>query len=185
MISDSPLVTADQLFNLPSDGMRRELVRGEIFILNPADGEHGAIAHEIAWLSEQHVRRHGIGRLFAAETGFLLDRNPDTVRAPDVAFIRKERIDAGGIPATFISGAPDLAVEVLSPGDRASEVEAKVADWLQHGTAVVWVVNPRQSTVSVHRSGQGPQLLTAGDFLEDTDLLAGFKVRVGDFFANR
>jgi len=185
MISDSLLVTADQLWHTPNDGLRRELVRGEVLVIPPSDAERGAVVAEIGWLLGRHTRPRNLGQMFAAGTGFVLARNPDTVRAPDVAFVRKQLIDAEGIPATFFSGPPDLAVEVLSPSDRVGEVEAKVADWLAHGTLVVWVVNPRQSTVAVHRPGEAPQLLAAHDDLTDADLLAGFKVRVGDFFLTR
>ncbi len=118
----------------------------------------------------------------AGGTGFILARNPDTVRAADVAFVRQSRIAEIGIPQFYFPGAPDLAVEVVSPNDRPNEVEAKVQDWLSHGTLMVWVVDPRRRTVAVHRSPADVRELGATDFLEAPDLLPGFGLGVGEIF---
>ena len=125
--------TASELFEMPDDGFRYELVKGELRRMSPSGGEHGATVVNITLLLGQHVKADKLGICFGAETGFKIASDPDTVRAPDVAFIRRERIPESGLPRKFWPGAPDLAVEVLSPGDTRREVDEKVADWLEAG----------------------------------------------------
>lgn len=182
MSTVSQLMTADELWQLPKDGQRHELVKGELRTLPPAGFEHGAIGHGLSQELGHHVKKHKLGLLVAAETGFVLAKNPDTVRAPDIAFVRQERIDATGIPKKYWPGAPDLAVEVVSPGDTVYEVDDKVLLWLEAGTRLVWVVNPRQRTVTVHQADVNPIVLTAKDELDGLDVVSGFRVRVGDLF---
>jgi len=129
------------------------------------------------------VGRHGLGIVFAAETGFLLTRQPDTVRAPDIAFIAQQRVPKTGVWQGFIPLAPDLAVEVVSPSDRVYEVDEKVQDWLDNGTRLVWVVNPRTRTVTVNRAGSQPKILTASDELTGDDVVPGFTCPVREIFA--
>ncbi len=150
--------------------------------MNPAGGEHGVVIAELTWMLGQHIRQHNLGRLFGAETGFLLARNPDTVRAPDIAFVRQERIAITGIPQTYFPGAPDLAVEAISPSDRFEEVDAKVGDWFSHGCAAVWVVNPRRRTVAVYRSPRDARVFGAADVLEEPGLLPGWQLSVAKIF---
>ena len=119
----------------------------------------------------------------AAETGFLLSRDPDHVRAPDVAFVRRERVEAVGYTHGFFPGAPDLAVEVISPSDRYTEVDEKVAEWLAAGTSMVVVVNPRNRTVRVHRPTTDSVLLTEEDTLDGGDVVPGWEMPVADIFA--
>jgi len=121
--------------------------------------------------------------VFAAETGFVLSRDPDTVRAPDVAFVSRQRIPASGIPDSYISAAPDLAVEVLSPDDRQVEVEEKIQQWLDAGTKAVWIVNPRRRTVTIHRAGADPRVLRESDTLPGDDVVPGFELKVAEIFA--
>jgi Uma2 family endonuclease len=129
------------------------------------------------------VKANPLGVVFGAETGFRLASNPDTVRAPDLAFVRRERIPAGGIPREFWTGAPDLAVEVISPSDRYTEVEEKVQDWLSAGTHMVVVVNPRTRAVTVYRAPTEVTRLTESDLFSGGDLLPGFTCRVSEFFS--
>ncbi len=117
--------------------------------MSPAGGEHGAVIGTLFLLLGNFVRQNGLGVVFGAETGFLIERAPDTVRAPDIAFVSRKRIPPDGIPRSYVPGAPDLAVEVVSPGDTVREVDDKVADWLNAGSEAVWVVNPRWKTVTV------------------------------------
>lgn len=126
MAATHSTTTAEQLLAMPDPG-RCELVRGEIVLMSPAGSRHGWIIAYITIRLGEAVLRLGLGRIFGAETGFILRRNPDTVRAPDVAFVRAERL-AGGLPVGFFPGAPDLAVEVRSPGDDDEEVQAKVEE---------------------------------------------------------
>jgi len=175
-------VTADALFEMPDDGFRRELVRGEVRTMTPTGGLHGIIVVRITVALDQHVEAHQLGYVFGAETGFKLATAPDTVRAPDVAFVRRERLPAEGLPEKFWSGAPDLAVEVLSPDDRVHDTEEKIDDWLRSGTREVWIVNPRRRTVTVYRPNHPAVVLGETDTLHASDLLPSFSCQVGRFF---
>jgi Uma2 family endonuclease len=176
------VMTAAELEQLPGNGMRHELVRGELRTMPPAGGEHGAVVVNLTGPLSLHVRRNQLGVVLGAETGFLIATNPDTVRAPDIGFVRRERIPASGIPRSFWPGPPDLAVEIVSPGDTVYEVDDKVLDWLEAGTSVVWVVNPRRRTVIVHRSLTDIQFLTEKDELDGDPVVAGFRCRVREIF---
>src|SRR5918999_4421837 len=145
------LLTAEELFRLSSTGRRYELVKGELFEMPPAGGRHGSVAMRLGILLCGHVRASQLGEVFAAETGFILRRSPDTVRALDASFVSKERLPAGELPVGFLETAPDLAVEVVSPGDSAREVREKVEDWLRAGTRLVWTI-PATRSVIVYRS---------------------------------
>jgi Uma2 family endonuclease len=124
-----------------------------------------------------------MGTVTTAETGFRLASDPDTVRAPDTAFITRERVEAAGDVKGYWPGAPDLVVEVISPNDLYTEVEEKVADWLQAGTRMVIVVNPRRRSVKVHRSANEVQVLGENDVLDGTDVVPGWTLPVRDIFA--
>jgi Uma2 family endonuclease len=128
----------------------------------------------------QHVQLTGAGELLAAETGFTLFRNPDTVRAPDIAFVRRERIpgETGGFPHM----APDLAVEVLSPDDRPGETLAKVGDWLEAGTQLVWVIDPERRVARIYRLDGTESVLAETDALQGEEVLPGFSCRLSTIF---
>jgi Uma2 family endonuclease len=176
------LLTAAELFQTPGLG-RCELVQGELISMSPAGFQHGQVAINIGWALKEYVRSHPIGSVTGAETGFQIGHDPDTVRAPDAAFIRSHRLPQRTIRG-FFPEAPDLAVEVLSPNDRASEVLAKVRDWLQSdGCQMVWVVDPETTTVTVYHSEDQFSVLGPTDTLPGGDVLPGFSVRVGDIFA--
>jgi Uma2 family endonuclease len=182
MSLSTQLLTAKGLWNLPKDGMRHELVRGELRTLPPAGGEHGFIGINVAGPLHTHVKAKKLGVVLGADTGFILARKPDTVRAADVAFVRKKRIPPMGIPKKYWSGAPDLAVEIISPTDTLIEVEEKVHEWLEAGTAMVWVVNPRRRTVTVYRTLSQAVILKDADELEGQDVVPGFDLRVREIF---
>jgi Uma2 family endonuclease len=175
-------VTADELFTRRKDGFRYELVKGELRKMSPAGSEHGAIIVNITVLLGQHVKSNKLGVCFGAETGFKIATDPDTVRAPDVALVSRGRIPESGIPKKFWSGAPDLAVEVLSPGDSYEEVEEKVEDWLASGARVVWIVNPRRRSVAVYRTMTDVTRLSESDELDGGDVVPGFRCKVAEFF---
>lgn len=175
-------MTAEELLSYPARDKRTELVRGRLMVREPAGYEHGRVAGRVFGLLAGFVYRTGAGELLAAETGFTLARNPDTVRAPDVAFIHADRAPAPGTRG-FPELAPDLAVEVRSPGDTNAEVAEKVSDWLTSGAALVWVVNPIAQTVIVHAPGAAPRTLTAHETLDGGDVLPGFAARVDECFA--
>jgi Uma2 family endonuclease len=138
------------------------------------------VASKIAWRLAQHVEANKLGEVFAAETGFKISTNPDTVRAPDAAFVTRERIEKLGIPKEYWPGAPDLAVEVVSPNDSYVDVEEKVLDWLEAGTRMVIVV-PGKRVVSVYRALQA-KLLTENDVLDGEDVVPGWSVPVKALF---
>ncbi|CAN5589072.1 Uma2 family endonuclease [soil metagenome] len=175
-------MTADELFAMPDDGMRHELVRGELQSMTPAGGEHGAVVGNLTSLVGPAVRSNGLGTIFGAETGFLLATDPDTLRAPDLAFIRRERIPAGGIPKTYMTTVPDLVAEVISPSDRYADVEEKVLEWLAAGVEIVWVLNPRTRTVTVHSRSEGVNVLSATDELTGGAVLPGFSCPLSELF---
>lgn len=176
------LVTADELLRLPDDGKRHELVRGELRTMPPAGEEHGIIAHELARLVGNHVRPLGLGHVFAAETGFRIGRDPDTVLAPDVAFVAASRFQARRPSTGFSNLVPDLVAEVVSPFDTAREVEEKVHDWLGAGVRLVWVVQPSIRSVTVYRALSEVRVLAENEPLDGADVLPGFRCAVRDLF---
>jgi Uma2 family endonuclease len=176
-------MTADQLLQLPPDGHRYELIEGELKVMTPAGSRHGRIANTVAFLLTQHVRHHDLGIVYAAETGFQLRENPDTVRAADAAYVAKRRIPPEGEPEGYWAIAPDLVVEVVSPSDSASEVQSKVADWLEAGCQLVWVVYPDTQTVTECHSLAEIRVLTTGQSLEGGHVLPGFACLVSEIFA--
>jgi Uncharacterized protein conserved in cyanobacteria len=175
-------LTADELLRMPDDGFRYELVKGELRKMCPAGSEHGRVAMKFGWRLGQHVEENDLGEVYAAETGFLLSSNPDTVRAPDIAFVRKERVKQTGRAKGYWPGAPDLAGEVVSPGDTHAEVEEKAIDWLMAGTIMVLTFNPNKRTVTVYRSLKDITILGENDVLDCSDVVPGFKVAIKDIF---
>jgi Uma2 family endonuclease len=176
-------MTADELLHMPDDGWRYELVKGELIQMAPTGDEDGQVTTELAMALYSHVRKHNLGRVYAAETGFRLESNPDTVRAPDVAFVRREVVEATGTLPGYRPGAPDLVVEVLSPHDRTRRVQAKVAQWLESGAQLVWVVSPKLHNVTVYRSLTDVVTLAEKNKLEGGDVLPGFEIQVAEIFA--
>ena len=183
MATAQQLVTAEELLRMPDDGYRYELVRGELRKMAPAGYLHGRIAINITTPLDQHVRAHTLGTVYAAETGFKLASNPDVVRAPDVAFIRLERVEEVGDVEGYWPGAPDLAVEVISPSDTYAEVQEKVCDWIEAGTKMVILVMPRKRAVTVYRSLTDIIMLTEHDMLDGGDVVPGWKIPVRELFA--
>jgi Uma2 family endonuclease len=176
------LMTAEELLRLPRGRFRYELVKGELITMSPAGSEHGVVIMNLAAPLAQHVKANNLGVVFGAETGFKIAENPDTVLAPDIAFICRERIPESGIPKEYWRGAPDLAVEVLSPGDAPRKVEEKVAVWLSAGAKLVWTVNPKRKTVTIHRATKNASTLSENDELDGEDIVPGFRCRVSEIF---
>ena len=183
MATKSKLVTAEELLDLPEDGYRYELIRGELIQMAPAGAQHGKIAAIALAGLLNHVRANGLGEAYAAATGFLIGADPDHVRAPDAAFVWQERVATAGEVPGFFPGAPDLAIEVISPNDRFSDVEEKVGDWLDAGTALVVLVNPRNRTAILRRPVQSPVILTQQDTLDGGEVVPGWRLPVGELFA--
>ena len=180
MATTKQLVTADELLNMPDDGMRYELVRGELRKMPPSGHPHAGIAGEIAIHFGAYVKANNLGKIYIAEPGFVLES--DHVRVPDIAFVLQERVGEVAGTQGFFPGPPDVAFEVISPSDRYTEVDEKVADYLAAGTLAVIVVNPRRRTVRVHRPTADTVELTESDTLEVSDIVHGWQMRVKDMF---
>jgi Uma2 family endonuclease len=182
MSDTTHLVTAEELEKLPDDDHRYELVEGRVIRMSPTGVVHGRIVARIGARLTVHVDARGLG-LVLTEVGFRLSSSPDTVRAPDLAFIRRERLPEAGLPRGFWQGPPDLAVEVLSPDDRPSDVRTKVAEYLTHGVPLVVVINSDERTVTAHRGSAPPVTLGPADLLDLDDVVQGFSCEVQDIFA--
>jgi Uma2 family endonuclease len=180
-IVESKLVEAEDLLREPLKDQHLELIDGELRAMAPAGAEHGAYGMNLAGDLSGHVRKLRLGQLFLAETGFVLARNPDTVLAPDLAFVRRERVPANWSRG-FFEGAPDLSVEVLSPDDTVKSLTEKAKRWLESGCQEVWVVNPRQKSITIHAAGREPRLLQVGDELCDT-IIPDFRMPVSEVFS--
>jgi Uma2 family endonuclease len=175
-------MTAEELLRLPDDGRRHELIAGELRTMPPTGSEHGVIVTEMAASLRMHVRANRLGWVLSGEPGFQLAHDPDTVRAPDVAFVRRERF-AGGRPGRgYPEGAPDLAVEVISPSDLYTEVEEKVVLWFAHGARLVIVINPRRKTVAVYEAPTRVRILTEADTLDGGEVVSGWTMPVAAIF---
>jgi Uma2 family endonuclease len=183
MTMTQQLMTADELLSMPDDGFRYELVKGELRKMAPAGYRHGRIAVKLSTRLDQHVTQHKLGVVCAAETGFRLAANPDVVRAPGVAFIRQGRVEEVGDVEGYWPGAPDLAVEVVSPSDTYADVQEKVFDWLEAGTRMVIVVMPRRRSVAVYRSLSDIVVLTENESLDGGDVVPGWTMPIMDLFA--
>jgi Uma2 family endonuclease len=182
MATANQLITAEELLRMPDDGYRYELVRGDLRRMALAGHLHGRIAINITTPLDRHVRAQNLGVVCAAETGFKLASDPDVVRAPDVAFIRRERVEDVGDVEGYWPGAPDLAVEVISPSDTYSDVQEKVFDWIEAGTRMVVLVMPRKRTVTIYRSLTDIVMLTERNTLDGGDVVPGWKIPVSEVF---
>lgn len=166
------LMTAEDLLKAHPSNKRTELVRGRLVAREPAGWRHGAVTMNLTARLVQHVELTGAGQLLAAETGFTLARSPDTVRAPDIAFVRRDRLPSE--TAGFVQLAPDLVVEVLSPDDRPGETLAKIGDWLEAGVQRVWVIDPERRIARIYRQDGTETIIEATGSLPGEDVLPGF-----------
>ena len=182
MTALTKLMTAVELLRLPDDGKRCELVEGTLNETPPAGTEHGLIAMKAGVILYQYAHERGLGEVFAAETGFVLSSEPDTVRAPDVAFVAADRLPSGGLPAGYLRLAPDLVVEVVSPSDTASDLQSKVYAWLDAGCRLVWVVYPATRSVTIFRSRHDVRALGEEDNLDGSPVFDEFNIEVRNLF---
>lgn len=182
-MSATTLVTADDLLALPTGmGNRYELVAGELRVMSPSGWSHGKVVGKLHNRLGNFIEQHDLGIVFGAETGFRLGSNPDTVRAPDIAYVANDRIPDKPPKQGFWPGAPNLAVEVLSPSDRVADVDEKINEWLAAGCVAVWVVDPELETITVYRSRTDVQVRTAGETLEGNSVVPGFTCAVDELF---
>ena len=170
------LMTADELLHHPDDGWRYELVRGELRKMSPSGARHSRVAARILGSLQPFVDFHHLGAVFASEGGFWISHRPDTVRAPDAAFVRAERVvDTVG----FFEGPPDAAFEVTSPGDSYSEVEEKTRDWLRAGVRAVIIIDPETRTARVHRATGA---MAVADVIDIDDVIPGWRLPLASLF---
>lgn len=181
-MGETALMTADELLRLKLPGDKRtELIRGRLVVRDPGGALHGAVANRIAYRITAHVEAHDLGRVYAAETGFKIESDPDTVRAPDVSFITKARVPEVE-PRGYPNWAPDLAVEVLAHDDHPADTLEKVAHWLKAGVRLVWVMDADKRTGRVYRADGSEALLGPNDALDGEDVLPGFRCPLVDLW---
>jgi len=182
MATTEKLVTAEELRRMPepADGTRHELLEGELIQMTPAGARHGACCASVASALHRYVKEQSAGYVVSNDTGVLTEKDPDTVLAPDLAYWSRQRLPE--VPEGFVEVPPDLAVEVVSPTDAQSYVHRKVLHYLDHGVALVWVVDPKTRTVTVFRSRHQVCILGQAEQITGGDVLPGFSCRVGEFF---
>ena len=180
------LLTADDLLRLHSKGVRGELIRGVLCDKEMPTGQvHSVIVTNVAGLLWTFNRTHKLGSVSSGDPGIWLERNPDTVRGPDVAFFSKERILPESLASGYSEVAPDLAVEVVSPNDTRRAVHDKALMWRQNGVRLVWVVYPDTHTLDVHAEGLSVTTLSGDDALDGFDVLPGFTCPVSEIFGSQ
>lgn len=182
MSTQKTIYTAEDLMRLSCQGKQYELVRGELVEMAPTGGRHGRVASRMNFRLREYVEGQDLGEIFAAETGFRLSRNPDTVRAPDAAFVAKDRLPPEEQLIGYPDLVPDLVVEVVFPSDSGGQVQAKVEEWLRAGARLVWVAYPETRSVVVYRALDQAMVLGQGDLLEGAPVLPGFSCPVADIF---
>lgn len=172
------IMTAEELANLPDEPLRHELIKGELLTMPLPKYQHGRVSANLTMLLWQHVKANRLGEV-CTESGYKLESDPDTVLGPDVSFVARDRFSLS--PEGYHDGAPDLAVEMLSPGDRRGRVEHKLSLWLELGTRSVWLVNPRRRTVEVCKpTGERKTFHETDELVDDT--VPGFRVKVSEIF---
>jgi len=175
-------MTAEELLQLPSGRARFEVIEGELRVMEPGGAEHGAVAMQVGSLLHVHVREHQLGTVFGAETGFVLVAgDKPTIRAPDAAFVSREKTERLGRTEKYWPEAPDLAVEVVSPGDSFSAVNEKALAWLEAGTRLVIVADPPTRTITLYRTGS-TATLQGDDIVDPGDVVPGWAPRAADLF---
>ena len=175
-------MTAEELERIHLPGKTTELIRGQLIVREPPGTRHGMIAANLCYIVSSFVRREKLGAVFAQDTGFKIESDPDTVRAPDVAYLSNDRLGAVSRRG-YAPVAPDLAAEVLSPDDRRDEILTKVAAWLSAGTKLVWVVDPERDEVRAYRPDGSSSIADANDSIDGDDVLPGFTCSVREILS--
>lgn len=174
--------TDEAFMALPDDGHRYEIVNGELMDMGNSGALHGYVCSTLMILLGGFIRTHNLGAMFDSSTAFKMKNG--NKRSPDIAFFAKERLQGmTELPSGFLEGAPDLAVEVLSPGNTVEEMDDKIKEYFENGARLVWVISPTQHYVLVYRSAQEPdRLLKSVDFLDGEEVVPGFSLPVADLF---
>ena len=180
--TSTALMTAEDLMNLPDDDLRHELINGELIAMPLPKAPHARAANRLGAPLMQFVLDRDLGEVYIGDVGYQLTWNPDTALGPDVSFISKQRLKEMGEEEGYWQGPPDLAVEVLSPGDRRGKVNKKISLWLRSGTKQVWIVDPKHRTVTIYRSEVDTTTFSGTDDLEAQDLFPGFRIALDRIF---
>ena len=180
--AETKLLTAGDLLRLDGKGVRGELIRGVLCETMPAGYEHGTIVMNLGAELRNFIKPRKLGSLTASDSGVWLERDPDTVREPDIAYFSSERMPPGERVTGYAEVAPNLVVEVVSPSNTIREVNDKALMWLSYGVSLVWVVYPNTRTVDVYQGGRAVTTLTEDDSLDGLDVLPGFACAVSEVF---
>lgn len=180
--TSTALMTAEELMNLPDDDLRHELINGELITMPLPKAPHGRAANRLGAPLTQFVLDRDLGEVLIGDVGYQLTWNPDTALGPDISFMSKQRLKEMGEVEGYWQGPPDLAVEVLSPGDRCGKVNKKISLWLGSGTKQVWIVDPKHRTVTIYRSEVDTTTFSGADYLEAEDLFPGFRLSLDRIF---
>src|SRR5574341_89975 len=174
-------LTAQDLWRMGTGDVRRELVDGEVIEMAPAGGVHGRVTGRVYEHLAAHARSLGGGEVLVGDVGFILSlpADPERVRAPDIAYVSHGRLPGGKLPQGFLTGAPDLAIEVLSPSDNPVDVQQKVRDYLDAGAKLVWVLAPQARSATIYRPDGSARLLREQDALEGETVLPGLHIPLG------
>lgn len=182
MTLEKTRLTVEDLWNLPDDGRLYELRRGDLIEMTPPGGLPGFISHRTGYQLGRFLEGRDLGCVLVGDPGVILKRDPDTVRGPDVCFIARDRIPAGGIPTGYLDFVPDLIIEVVSPSDRAADVQEKVEEWLGAGARLVWVLYPSTQSVVAYHGLAEARLYRVEDVIDGEPVLPGFTCRVSSLF---
>ena len=174
--------TEKELLRLPKDDGKYELVNGELELMSPAGFEHGQICMRLGACLTVHVENHKLGCVADGQTGYWM--NSGNLRSPDVSFVSKARLAVlERLPTGFFKGAPDLAVEVFSPGDRTKQLNEKIADYFASGTRMVWVIYPKSRSARIYREPGVKRLISDDEVLDGEDVVPGFSIKLSELFA--
>ena len=179
MVVQEQLYTADNLANMPDD-KRYALIEGWLIEMSPTGEMHGRLTNWLGYLITGFVVQHDLGQVYGAKTGFKLAENPDTVLGVDVAFVSKSRLRP--VDEGYFVGAPDLVIEVISPGNTKTEIHEKVVAYFRAGARLVLAVYPKSRVIYVYRSVSDVRILSETDTLDGGDVLPGFSVPIAEIF---
>jgi Uma2 family endonuclease len=180
MSTITPLMTVEELQQIPDDCHPRELRRGELLTMSPPGPDHGGVCARVCRALFQYLAEHDLGQIFINDTGYLLEEHPDTVLGPDLSFISKQRLKLMQKRRGYFFGPPDLAIEVISPNDRIKDVHDKAQDLVNFGASEAWVIHPHQRTLTIFTRLNEPIKLKNADILRDRDVLPGFECLVSN-----
>ena len=174
--------TDEEFMALPDDGHHYEIINGELIDMGNSGALHGYVCSTLMILLGGYVRQHNLGAMLDSSTAFKMKNG--NKRSPDIAFFAKERLQGMAVlPSGYLEGAPDLAVEVLSPGNTVEEIDDKLTEYFENGSRLVWVINPTQHYVLVYRSAQEPDRLLKGkDSLDGEEVIPSFTLAIADLF---